>query len=79
MMVDDIIFLLFYVSQLYCENRDAKSKEQELKSLQFRNKWNMFTVAAIGSKTRKVFFFFKIGLLPHMTTLKYSSLYILQP
>lgn len=57
MMMDDIICLLFYVSQVYSENRDPKFKEHELKSLQFRIKWNMFTVAAVHSKTRKGFFF----------------------
>lgn len=62
MMMDDIICLLFYVSQVYSENRDPKSKEHELKSLQFRNKWSMFTVAAVHSKTRKGFFSLKWGV-----------------
>lgn len=31
--MDDIICLLFYVSQVYSENRDAKAMEQELESL----------------------------------------------
>lgn len=62
MMMDDIICLLFYVSQVYSENRDPKSKEHELKSLQFRNKWNMFTVAAAHFKTRKGFFSLKWGV-----------------